>query len=290
MNYIERAVRFECEGKCLYGILSVPVQAASRGVLIVVGGPQYRAGSHRQFTLLARQLASQGVPVMRFDYRGMGDSDGEIRTFESIDADMRQAVDRFFNEVPALDELVIWGLCDAASASIFYAHTDARVTGLVLLNPWVRTDEGMAKAYLKHYYLTRLLNRDMWLKIVRGQFGYREAASSLIGMIRKSVVPQGSNNVQPSGASREFSGVDPLPERMRAGLALFRGKVLIILSGNDLTAKEFEDVVNASRKWQKLLRGSNYQRRDLPEANHTFAQRDWRDQVASWTRDWIASW
>ncbi len=290
MNFVERAVRFECEGTSLYGILSIPVKAAPRGVLIVVGGPQYRAGSHRQFTLLARQLAAQGVPVMRFDYRGMGDSDGEIRTFESIGIDIRQAVDCFFSEAAMLNELVVWGLCDAASASIFYAHTDERVTGMVLLNPWVRTDEGMAKAYLKHYYLARLIDRDMWRKIVRGNFAYREAAKSLIGMIRKSVAPQRSDSVKPAEANRNVGGSDPLPERMCESLALFRGKVLIILSGNDLTAKEFQEVVAGSRKWQKILRGPNFQRQHLPEANHTFAQRNWRNQVASWTRDWIASW
>lgn len=290
MSFLERAIRFECEGESLYGVLSVPTQASSRGVLIVVGGPQYRAGSHRQFTLLARHLAAQGVPVMRFDYRGMGDSDGDIRTFESVDADLSHAIDTFIREVPAVKELVIWGLCDAASAAIFYAHNDARVTGMVLLNPWVRTDEGIAKAYLKHYYFSRLFERDMWLKIVRGEFNYRDAAHSLFKTIRKSATTQGNGPDQPIEAGNRAAVHDPLPERMRASLALFRGKVLIVLSGNDLTAKEFKDVVNGSTKWQKLLRSPNYQHRDLPEANHTFSTREWRDQVASWTGAWIASW
>src|SRR5262245_37346209 len=51
------AVQFDCEGQRLFGILSQPASPGRRGVLIVVGGPQYRAGSHRQFTLLARDLA-----------------------------------------------------------------------------------------------------------------------------------------------------------------------------------------------------------------------------------------
>ena len=290
VNLQERAVRFECEGNGLYGIVNEPTPSASRGVLIVVGGPQYRAGSHRQFTLLARQLASHGIPVMRFDYRGMGDSDGEIRTFESVGADLRQAIDTFVSEVPAVKELVIWGLCDAASAATFYAHGDARITGLVLLNPWVRTDEGMAKAYLRHYYLSRLFKRDMWLKIFHGSFNFRTAAKSLVGTIRKTAAMGESGAGQSVERGAPTSGQAPLPERMRAGLALFKGKVLIILSGNDLTAKEFQDLVKASRKWKRMLGGPNYQRRDLPEANHTFSTREWRDQVASWTRDWIASW
>jgi alpha/beta superfamily hydrolase len=81
VNIDERAFSFRCENSWLYGIASLPEQASSRGVLIVVGGPQYRVGSHRQFALLARHLAEHGVPVMRFDYRGMGDSVGDIRTF-----------------------------------------------------------------------------------------------------------------------------------------------------------------------------------------------------------------
>ena len=67
---------FDCQGESLIGILHQPVNAASIGILIVVGGPQYRVGSHRQFLLLARSLSANDIPVLRFDYRAMGDSGG----------------------------------------------------------------------------------------------------------------------------------------------------------------------------------------------------------------------
>jgi hypothetical protein len=67
----ERALAFPCGEDWLYGVLSLPQQPNPRGVLVIVGGPQYRAGSHRQFTLLARSLAAGGTPVMRFDYRAI---------------------------------------------------------------------------------------------------------------------------------------------------------------------------------------------------------------------------
>src|SRR4051812_2979776 len=93
----ERAVAFDCQGERLYGVISLPSSASNqpvtRGVLIVVGGPQYRAGSHRQFTLLARSLAARGIAAMRFDYRGMGDSEGAMRDFESVQDDVRAALD-----------------------------------------------------------------------------------------------------------------------------------------------------------------------------------------------------
>ena len=291
MNFEQRAIRFPCEGASLYGVVSVPETTAARGVLVVVGGPQYRSGSHRQFMLLACDLAARGVTVMRFDYRGMGDSEGEPRTFEDVGDDIGAAIDRFFVEVPAMKEVVIWGLCDAASAALFYAHRDSRVRGLVLLNPWVRTDEGIAKAYLKHYYLSRLLEPDLWKKILSGRFEYRAAAQSVVGMCAK-VLQRGRPQVNTGdAAARDRVGAhSTLPERMLQGLEQFKGKVLLIMSGNDLTAKEFLDLVSGSRKWKKLLGAPNVQRRDLAEANHTFAQRDWRNQVTSWTNDWIVSW
>jgi exosortase A-associated hydrolase 1 len=129
VSFRERAVTLRCEGERMVGIVSVPERPSTRGVLVVVGGPQYRAGSHRQFTLLCRGLADDGIAAMRFDYRGMGDAEGEPRTFEDIDGDIRAAIDHFCTQVPGMSEVLICGLCDAASATMFYAHSDPRVKG-----------------------------------------------------------------------------------------------------------------------------------------------------------------
>jgi uncharacterized protein len=42
----------------------------------MVAAGAYRVGPHRQFLLLARDWAADGIPVMRFDYQGQGDSEG----------------------------------------------------------------------------------------------------------------------------------------------------------------------------------------------------------------------
>jgi exosortase A-associated hydrolase 1 len=281
MSYSERALAFECGGECLYGVASVPEQPAQRGVLIVVGGPQYRVGSHRQFTLLARSLAQQGIAAMRFDYRGMGDSHGPARSFEDVQHDLRAAVDHFIGAVPQVREVVIWGLCDAASAALFYAADDARVTGLVLLNPWVRTADGFAKATIKHYYRDRLFSPGLWKKIVSGRFDYAAALGSFVRLVRTA-----------RGGRQEAvtPGDMPLPERMLAGWSRFRGKVLLILSGADLTAKEFSDMTTASDQWQRQLKAARVTQHALEPADHTFSRREWRDQVAGWTCEWVRSW
>ena len=291
MNFEERALIFPCKDSWLYGILTLPESTVSKGVLIVVGGPQYRVGSHRQFTLLARHLAAHGVPVLRFDCRGMGDSEGDMRTFEDIEDDFCCAIDKFFEEVPTLSGLVIWGLCDAASAALFYAYRDRRVTGLVLLNPWVRTDEGAARAYLKHYYIARVFTPEFWSKVWRGSFNYAAAVQSLSKIIGEALAGKEKTAAPMEGTTGNRScDLAPLPERMLYGLSHFSGKILLIISGNDLTAQEFSDLAKGSREWQKLLGSPRVSRFDLPEANHTFSRREWRDQVAVWTKEWIQSW
>ena len=281
-TFEESAISFFCDKDWLYGVLSMPCAPAPRGVLIVVGGPQYRAGSHRQFTLLARSLAARGIPAMRFDYRGMGDSQGEARNFESIGDDVRAAIDAFMAAAPGLREVVLWGLCDAASASAMYATSDSRVSGLVLLNPWVRTNEGIARATLKHYYRGRLLEGAFWRKLAHGQFDMESSLKSMAGLIRSAMRRQ-----QDADPARD-SAAAPLPERIHTGLRSFKGPVMVVVSGADLTASEFCGVA-ATPAWKRLLDRPRMTWYKLDKADHTFSRRTWCDQVSDWTCDWVLS-
>jgi len=280
MTASEEALVFECGAESLVGVLSAAERPARLGVLIVVGGPQYRVGSHRQFAMMARRLAAGGVPALRFDYRGMGDSEGGARTFERAGEDIRCAIDRLFAAAPGLEKVVLWGLCDAASAALMYAHRDPRVAGLVLLNPWVRTEQGRARANLRHYYVQRLLQAELWRKMARGELDVRGALARL-----RNVVSLATGRGRTRG--RGPSGETPLPDRMADGFRRFPGKVLFILSGGDFVAQEFKDLAAGSESWQRLLASDRTTRHDLPGANHTFARRDWRDQVERWTESWV---
>ncbi|MES2739984.1 MAG: hydrolase 1, exosortase A system-associated [Pseudomonadota bacterium] len=285
-----RALRFACLGCELIGVLATPTSDARRGVLVVTGGPQYRAGSHRQFVLLAAELARRGMPVLRFDYRGMGDSEGEARDYQRIEADLEAAIDAFFKAVPTLRELVLWGLCDGATAAAAYAARERRVAGLILLNPWVRTAPGMARATLRHYYLARLRQPQFWRKLMSGRFRPGAAIASLRQLASAAV--KGATADAASGASARASqaegAADP-PARMLAGLSRFTGRTLIILSGEDLTAREFADVLG-SPGWRQLARSPRLRQTRLPGANHTFARAAWRDEVARLSAEWIAAW
>ena len=280
MRTEERALAFACGGEWLYGVLSLPARPATRGVLIVVGGPQVRTGSHRQFTLLARRLAQAGIPAMRFDYRGMGDSEGAPRDFQQVQDDLRAAIDCFFGQVPGLEDVALWGLCDGASAAVLYAPGDPRVAALALLNPWIRTEDGAARATLKHYYRSRVLDPQLWKKIAAGRFDAAQAAGSFVSLVRTAFG-------RVARAERQAGCSASLPTRMHASLQQFGGKVLVMLSGADLTAQEFASLSSGSRDWQHLLAGSRITRHTLPGADHTCSRREWHDQVMDWTVTWM---
>jgi exosortase A-associated hydrolase 1 len=274
----EIPVCVECCGQRLTGIVVKPSRPEKTGLVIVVGGPQYRAGSHRQFTLLARKLADNGIASVRFDYRGMGDSEGDVRNFENVDDDIRAAADALFAHVPELRRIALWGLCDAASAALYYGPTDDRVSDLILLNPWVHSPVGAAKARIRHYYLTRLMQRSFWQKLLSGRV-------KLGGSIRDiaNAIPNTVESINPDPRHGGPGYID----RMLAAFNRFSGKAHIILSGKDLTAQQFEQLVAGDRRWQRVCSKDGVIREKLLDANHTFSSRSWREQVENLTISWI---
>jgi len=275
----EQPLFFECAGDELLGILHHPEdQQVRNGVLMVVGGPQYRVGSHRLFVLIARQLADAGIPVFRFDYRGMGDSPGGPLDFEVISDDIRAAADAFIQHAGGIDGVILWGLCDAATANAFYAIDDDRVVGQVALNPWVRTTEGEARTFIKHYYPRRALSGSFWLKLASLKYDLSSVFKEFLAYLRSSVGAHGNSH----GGTHV-----PLPTRLRDAQTQFAAQTLLIVSGQDLTAKEYEFSVESSPEWQAWLASPKVEMRKLDKADHTFSTEAWTKQVAAWSQDWV---
>jgi len=294
--YEERPVVFDCNGSELIGIVAIPKAAPCHhvGVVVLVGGPQYRAGSHRQFTLLCRHLAEQGIASLRFDYHGLGDSDGPPALgVEGVEDDLRAAIDAFALAVPTATGVVLWGLCGAASASALYAESDARVTGLVMLNPWVRTEEGLAKTRLRHYYLGRMADPAFWARIARGDVAVASAVGSFGASVLKAVGwGRGSASTSASHAPEGIGAApvehESLPARMLNSLQQRKLPTLVVLSGDtDLTANEFRQVAGGSAASRRWMNSPGVECHEIEGSNHTFARAEWRDRVAAVTTRWV---
>jgi exosortase A-associated hydrolase 1 len=175
-----------------------------------------------------------------------------------------------------VDKVVLWGLCDGASASLLYmqARQDPRVAGMVLLNPWVRSDAGLARAKVKHYYRQRLMEPGFWRKLAAGGVGWK-ALRSLGSNLRTMR--------QKTPKTLTFQ------ELMAHGWKALEGKIMLILSERDLTAQEFVEHAKTHSAWRGLLSRPGVTQHAVRGADHTFsntsAQREAEAVVLAWLND-----
>jgi exosortase A-associated hydrolase 1/exosortase A-associated hydrolase 2 len=286
----ECPVAFACAQTELAGVLHKGTPEATVGVVVVVaGGPQYRAGAHRQFVALARMLASHGYPVLRFDLRGMGDSGGSYVGYHHSRPDIRAAVDALQALVPSVRQVMLFGECESASGILFYAYQDSRVHKVALANPWVRTEEGRAEVMLKHYYRDRLLSRQFWGDMARGKLRVGRAAASFVNLVL--TVLRGRKALRAGVSVAAEDGLDGLPlvAKTAEGLRRFQGRAILLMSGKDYIAREFDEVTKSSKAWAGLLSGPRIRRADIEGADHTFSRTEWKAEVHQVLRDWLVA-
>jgi exosortase A-associated hydrolase 1 len=206
------------------------------GLLIVTGGNEIRSGAFGGQASLAQYVAQQGYPVMRFDRRGVGDSEGENRGFENSAKDIAAALAAFKAMAPQITKVIGLGNCDAASALML--AQGAGCDGLILSNPWMieagaieeggaedRTDNTPPASAIRARYLARLKNPREVMRLLTGKVDL----GKLLRGLGKAVGPSSSGGIEPNS----------LAARMRDGLAQFEGPVRFLVADNDRTAQVF---------------------------------------------------
>lgn len=277
---------FDCQGEELIGILHRPEAPCEVGVLAVVaGGPQYRAGVGRGMVSLGRTLAGHGVPVLRFDYRGLGDSTGEFLGFNHIAEDLQAAVNAFRKQVPELQRVVLWGGCDAASGAMMHGWKVAGVESLVLGNPWVSTQE-IRSAVLRKHYIKRLGEAHFWQKLFRFEYNLVDYALAGIQKVTARFAHVWSPR-EPAQADPHVEGGGRPTDRMLAGLRQFKGPVLFLMSGRSLVSSEFDELISGDPAWQSVYNRPAIKRMDLPDADQTFSDGDSRERVNVAILAWV---
>lgn len=245
-------IAFPCADDTLIGTLDDA--DGTTGLLIVSGGNELRCGAHRGMALLASELAAAGVPVFRFDRRGIGDSDGVNHGYQDSGPDIAAAIGTFRALAPQVTRVVGFGNCDAATALALF-HRDAGIDALVLANPWVG-DEGDAlppASAIRSHYAGRLRDPRQWLRALSGGINIAKAIKGLRKASAKSSEPS-----------------NPIAARM--AVAMVDTPRTILLAQRDNTAIRFEDA------WRE---SDTIHRRDTD--SHSFA----RPGDGEWLREQI---
>lgn len=217
---MRRLITIPCAGDRLAGTLDEG--DATTGLLIVSGGNEIRIGAHRGMALLAARLAASGIPVLRYDRRGIGDSTGENHGFLDSASDIAAAAATFVAET-GIRRLIAFGNCDAATALALF-HGVAGIDALILANPWVIEDDDdlPPAAAIRARYAEKLRNPNEVLRLLRGGVNI----GKVFGGLRKM-------------SATKPATPDSLATRLMEALATSTIPITILLARRDNTAIAF---------------------------------------------------
>ena len=177
----EKTARFG-KSNSLIGILSTPDGAQATGdsdrpaVIVANSGILHRVGACRVHVKLARRLAEEGYPVLRFDFSGIGDSAvrrDDLAFEESAVVELQEAMN-YLTSATGAKKFVVMGLCSGADMAFSVAEVDTRVVGLAVFDPWAyRTP-----AYYWKHYGPRVFKLSSWTNAWKVRYGKDAAASN----------------------------------------------------------------------------------------------------------------
>lgn len=269
----------------LVGILTQPagVSASHRlAIVITNSGIIHRVGANRVHVRLARHLASLGVPCLRYDLPGIGDSDAALDT-ATLEKARLQATRMAFDALQQsgiAERFVMIGLCSGADHSFEVSCADQRVHGVVLLDPTTMF------ATPRHQFnqLMRLVQRaskvQVWRRLLKREITVLPSArNGFRGLPDVGAPTLASRSVDVARGQAALEGFRTL---VRRDVRLF----LIITQHNREVYSYERQLFDAFPELPELESLTRVARR--LSAQHTFSDETDRQFLESSIADWLA--
>ncbi len=274
-----QALTLESAGKTIVATHHPCHQPPVSSLLLLHGWTGYRTGPHQMLSRAAKRFAGQVRSVLRFDFTGRGDSEGDasLSTLATMADDARAAI-RFARSQNPQTPVILVGLCSGCEIA-FAVADEPGVAGLVLWSAPVfaagQSEERVARKRSKHLkdYARKLLRPATWGKVLSGRLDVKG--------IRKVVKQGGGEEFK----NAETGEAGHLPPGWRSDAIQRFGKVrvpsLLIYGTADPTTPE-------ALAW---YRG---QLRMTPEvhlvegANHSYYGLNWESEVFRITEAWLS--
>jgi exosortase A-associated hydrolase 1 len=278
------------------GQRSLGIFVAGQGdiaVLMVNGGAQIRAGSHRMQQQLASFLQQQQISSFRFDFPGFGDAEGQPKDFIQHAHWLSQVLNTAQQAEPQVKHWVFFGLCDGASAILLNQQVLQQAAGLILLNPWCRAEQNHAKTMVRFYYWQRLCSAEFWKKLLSGQSKPLQSLQQFFQIWRQART--GNRTPTTDKTTRRTPG-QPRPEQLTPDQYVtallehwrhFQQPVLLVLSEKDLTAQECASMLANLPSSQRQQIAKHTTTSTLSGANHTCSEAEHFKQLQLSIGDWF---
>jgi hypothetical protein len=282
----ERSVLFGSAVR-LSGVVSEAGEASPTrpACILLNAGVVHRVGPNRLYVRLARELASAGHVVMRFDFSGRGDSD--VRTdgmsfLQSTVEEVRDAMN-YLAESRGARSFILLGICSGAGNAFQAALADARVVGAVMIDVHAYPTFGY---YLRHY-ARRIVSFRSWRNTLSAQ---NELGRKLRAVVTGGRGAQESQDARPAPVEPGTRPGDGLiPPKVEAEKAIRdvvgRGvRLLLIFSG---TWRAFNYREQFHHAFPALSRLGMIDVEYFPDADHTFSRLYNQQRLVNTIRNWV---
>jgi alpha/beta superfamily hydrolase len=297
-------------GQQLFGIVHAPADGAPSDLAVILLSPgvKTRVAPHRLYNKLAEMLADCGCWVLRFDFYGLGDSEGTIGERLLIDLYASVALGRYVEDTwDAMDwmrsaygveRFVLSGLCGGALTGALAAPSRPDVAGLLALGlPVMVTGSNLDRykfmttgqlTHLRKGYIRKLLSLKAWLRLLSFRSDFRLIWQSL---------RRGRRTAPPAGVPSAASPAGPAPEDAGNANPLFppafltllneRRPMLLLFSEMDRLWWEFDEKFLGAHRAAIEAHRDRVEIGIVPGANHVFTLEEWQDDVLQRGRVWM---
>ena len=256
MSQTEKPVVFTRDRLRLVGVLHLPKKTHAKvpAVLMLHGFTGNKAETHFMYARLARLLANNGIAVLRFDFAGSGDSQGDFADMTILTelSDARAAL-RFLRRQKEIDaaRLGLLGFSMGGCVAALLARENPDLKALVLWSPVAHPEENF-KSLLQNARQKTENGRPMF-----------DIGGLAVGKPFLEILPQ----VQPLQAITKFTAPS-----------------LVIHGSKDQAVPP-----SAGQEYAELLHRNNpaSHLEVIENGDHTFSSLDMVDRVLTLTSEWF---
>jgi len=304
------AVSFKnAQGLTLFGSLHSPKSPKASLPLVVLLSPgvKMRVGPGRLYVPLTDLLVSLGHRVLRFDFYGLGDSEGDLTETMLADVYNNIEVGRYVDDTLAAlnwaqkrlgaKRFLLGGLCGGALTGILVAERDQRVEGLLSLGMTVtlasnaaRPGQYLTRAQLddrRVRYYKKLLSPKAWLRFLSFRSEYDVIWKGLKRLFVKDKPVAAAAPPTADAPIEQRGNANPLFPKAYFAFLQRGGKALMLFSEKDRLGSEYQEKFCEPYAAQLQPYLPQIEQHVIPEANHVLSFREWQVKMLELSRGWI---
>jgi pimeloyl-ACP methyl ester carboxylesterase len=289
------------DGLRLFGILHQPERPRDPGtaILLLSPGVKMRVAPHRLYLKMTARFVALGYTVLRFDFHGLGDAEGELP--EGQLADLYRAVQmgrhvgdtvaamEWMQKTHGVSRFIVSGLCGGALTGLLAAEEDPRITALVGLSIPVGLDgsnvdvvramtvpqlKGTRKRYFRKFRVWDPAVWRSWARFFTFQSHYRMIVHTMLKPFLARFRSAG-----PAVTGEPDDSTNPRFAPAFRRMVSTSRRILLVFGEGDRLRHDF-NVKFMSRHAQSLERFARFfEIHVVPQANHIFSFEEWQDEM-----------